>query len=555
MTDFGVDRPVTYVLTRERVRPTNRWRADPEWRIVRVIEVPTAEDIEVGVDVRLDLRASDTVLAQLLGIEGPTASHRLTGAPSAGGWAAADGDVGTAWITPFNRVNGATLNATLIAPGQPMTIRQRLGNYTRVTAVTMTQGDRTVLVPVPAPDAAGESIVTAPPAFEPGPIRIQIVGTIERTTRDRRFADTVLMPAAISEITNIAPATVPESFETECRDDLMTIDGEPIAVRVAGTLADGFDGAELEATVCGPGPVLLSAGEHLVEGQDNRRIGLQVDRIVLDAGPGDPGVVGGGGAGGAPAPEAATSDSGVSEQGGPRATVTSSSRLGRDVTVEGCERGCWLILGEGFHEAWTASTDAGSLGEPQLVSGGFNGWWIPPSDGPIEVHVSWTAQRPLTLAISISVAAAIACIVLVVRDRRATRRPHATRSDEVRWRVFGPSDGIRRSAVAAAAWTLLSALFVTSEYAWWGLLGGLAILLTRRIRIAAWVAVGAMVRVAIDVITFVWREHPLAYPGFPGNWEHLHRFGLFIAVSLLVSLLAHHHRPTEFSTGKSQRER
>jgi hypothetical protein len=121
--------------------------------------------------------------------------------------------------------------------------------------------------------------------------------------------------------------------------------------------------------------------------------------------------------------------------------------------------------------------------------------------------------------------------------------------------VFGPSDGIRRSAVAAAAWTLLSALFVTSEYAWWGLLGGLAILLTRRIRIAAWVAVGAMVRVAIDVITFVWREHPLAYPGFPGNWEHLHRFGLFIAVSLLVSLLAHHHRPTEFSTGKSQRER
>ena len=127
--------------------------------------------------------------------------------------------------------------------------------------------------------------------------------------------------------------------------------------------------------------------------------------------------------------------------------------------------------------------------------------------------------------------------------------------DDVRWRLLGPNDGIRRSAVAAAAWAGLSVLFVTTDYVWWGLLGAAAILLTRRIRIAAWCAVAGMVRIAIDVITFVWREHPLAYPGFPGNWEHLHRFGLFVAVSLLVSLLAHHHHPKKFSTGQSQRER
>ena len=34
MRDGGVDAPVTYALTRERVRPTNRWRDDPEARIV-----------------------------------------------------------------------------------------------------------------------------------------------------------------------------------------------------------------------------------------------------------------------------------------------------------------------------------------------------------------------------------------------------------------------------------------------------------------------------------------------------------------------------------------
>jgi arabinofuranan 3-O-arabinosyltransferase len=534
MSEGGVVRPVTYVLTRERVRATNRWRADPEWRIVRVIDVPAAQDVTVGVDVRLDLRASDMVLAGLLGIEGPTASARLTGAPTAGGWAVADGDVATAWVTPFNRVNGSALNATLIAPGEPMTIRQRLGNYTRITAVMMTQGDRTVLVPIPEPNAAGESTVIAPAEFEPGPIRIEIVGTLERTTRDRRLADTVLMPAAISEITNIEPATIPDSFETECRDDLLVIDGEPVAVRVAGSLADAFDGAELDATVCDPTPLSLDAGEHRVLGQDNRRIGLQVDRIVLDAGSG----------------------AGVTGEAGPTATLTSSSRLGRDVTVDGCVEGCWLILGEGFHDAWSASTDEGSLGEPRLISGGFNGWWIPPSDGPVDVHVSWTAQRPLNAAIAMSVVAAIACVVLVVRDRRAIRGPRWTPADDVRWRPLGPNDGIRRSAVAAAAWTGLSVLFVSTDYVWWGLLGAAAILLTRRIRIAAWCAVAGMVRIAIDVITFVWREHPPAYPGFPGNWEHLHRFGLFIAVSLLVSLLAHHHHhPTKISTGQIQRER
>lgn len=527
MTEAGIERPVTFVLTRERVRPTNRWRSDPEWRILRLIDVPSDQDVSVGVDVRLDRRASDMVLAELLGIEGPTASARLTGSPASGGWMAADGDPATAWVTPFNRVRGSALNATLLAPGAPMTIRQRLGNYSRVTAVTMTQDGETVLVPVPAPNQAGESTVTAPAEFEPGPVRIQIVGILERTTRDRRFADTVLMPTAITELTNIEPATIPETFETDCRDDLVAIDGEPVLVRVRGGLADAFAGAELDATACEPDVVSLTAGAHRVEGQADRRTGLQVDRIVLDA----------------------RTDNPASGAGGtdPTVTVTSSSRLGRDVTVEGCPEGCWLILGEGFHEAWSASTDAGSLGEPQLISGGFNGWWIPPSDGPVDVHLGWTAQRPLNAALVLTMAAVVACIALVLRDRAIGGWHRRTPGDGPRWRLLGPSDGIRRSAVAGVAWVLLSVLFVWTDALWWGLLGAAAILATRRIRLAAWVAVVGMVRVAVDVIVFVWSEHPQAYPGFPGNWEHLHRFGLFIAVSLLVSLLARH--TTTMSTG------
>ena len=49
------------------------------------------------------------MLAGLLGISGPTASRRLTGTPTAAGWAAVDGDPATSWTTPFGAAVGATL--------------------------------------------------------------------------------------------------------------------------------------------------------------------------------------------------------------------------------------------------------------------------------------------------------------------------------------------------------------------------------------------------------------------------------------------------------------
>lgn len=527
MAAAGSDRPVSYVLTRERASATNRWRSDPEWRIVRAIEIPATQDTSVDVDVRLDRRAADAELATLLGIEGPTASARLTGVPSAGGWMAADGDPATAWITPFNNVVGSSLNATLVDPGAPLTIRQRPGNYTRITGITLTSGETTALVALPEPDAAGESTVTVPEGFTAGPLRIEISGVVERVTRDRRFADTVLMPAAISEITNIEPAELPRDFATDCRDDLVSIDGEPVRVRVAGTVTDAFSGEALTATVC-DGSRELGAGEHRVTGQANRRSGLHVDRIVLHGG--DPGARRGEAAGAS----------------GPSAVVVDQSRLGRTVDVTRCEEGCWLIVGEGHHDAWSASVDGAALGAPTLVSGGFNGWWVAPelvdAAGSVTVDVRWTAQRPLSIALIASGLAAIVCVVLAARDRprhdRTAAREAMLAGDRPRLQLLGPSDGIRRSAAAAAAWVILAGLFVAPGYVWWGLLGGLAVVLTRRIRLAAWFAVFALVRIALGVIRTVWRDHPPADPGFPGLFENLHRLGQFAAVALLVGAMA-----------------
>ena len=144
MREAGVERPVTYVLTRERVRPTNRWRADPG--MAHRPRNSTCRSTQDGRRRRrrcaLDQRASDAVLAELLGHHGPTATARLTGVPAAGGWAAADGDIETAWITPFNEVVGAALHAELVDPDAPLTLvpaaRQLLARH----RVRLTQGDQ-----------------------------------------------------------------------------------------------------------------------------------------------------------------------------------------------------------------------------------------------------------------------------------------------------------------------------------------------------------------------------------------------------------------------------
>ena len=70
------DTPVSFVLTRLRTRPTDRWRSDPEPTMVRDFELPADAHVRrPPITVRLDQRATDAVLAELLGITGPQADR------------------------------------------------------------------------------------------------------------------------------------------------------------------------------------------------------------------------------------------------------------------------------------------------------------------------------------------------------------------------------------------------------------------------------------------------------------------------------------------------
>ena len=142
--------PTSFVLTRERVDPTDRHRSDPEPALRRRIDVPTTLTLtpsDIALTVRLDRRADDAVLARLLGVNGGPADRRLTGVVEAAGWHAADGDLTTAWTTPFQYAAGSTLTVELTDPA--LTLTQPPRHHCR-SALTVTQGaDRHCSVALP----------------------------------------------------------------------------------------------------------------------------------------------------------------------------------------------------------------------------------------------------------------------------------------------------------------------------------------------------------------------------------------------------------------------
>ena len=94
------DTPLTVALTRLRVDPMDRWRSDPEPRLVREFDLPPTRTLATSVEVRVDRRASDQTLAAAFGWPA-WASSRLTGSIANAGVSAIDGDPATSWITGF----------------------------------------------------------------------------------------------------------------------------------------------------------------------------------------------------------------------------------------------------------------------------------------------------------------------------------------------------------------------------------------------------------------------------------------------------------------------
>ena len=102
-----------------------------------------------------------------------------------------------------------------------------------------------------------------------------------------------------------------------------------------------------------------------------------------------------------------------------------------------------MVLGEGFNEAWRAEIEGESLGSPVHADGGFNAWWLPGADGRVVVHLGWTAQRPLSIALALSALAGLVAAALVIRDRRSGSAPPSPATLRPQW---GTTRGFRAAS-------------------------------------------------------------------------------------------------------------
>jgi arabinofuranan 3-O-arabinosyltransferase len=510
----GAETPLALIFTRWRTDATDPWRSDPEPELRRRFPIATSREVDTTVTLRLDRRASDDELAALLdpGSAVPVASSRVTGGVRQRGAAVVDGDPLTAWVTGFDEAIGARLSFPELGPiGTTLVIDQPPGPYSTITQLEVQRGDALASVILGPPDAAGRSAVAVPPeiADANGPLVLTITGIEPRVTVDRRYGDRRTLPAAISELTGtdgIEPLITDPAREVSatCSDDVITIDGAVVPLTFTTTVGELMSGAAVEASSCAP--TTLATGSHDLVAS-TAGVALSVDRVVLTD---------------ARVPAAAPpSNIGVD--------VVRSDPRARDVTVDACPTGCWIVLGEGFNEAWSAEANGASLGAPTLVDGGFNGWLLAPSDAPTTVEFRWTAQRPVTIGLAISVLAALVCLAVVLLASRRVIEP----LPRPRTVMMRPVE--RRRAVIAggvlivAAWLLIGPL--------WALVAtGVAAVgvWRRRPRTFEVAGVAAACAVAFNVIWVVRRDRPLPDAGWTTNVEHLNALALFAVIVLAV---------------------
>jgi arabinofuranan 3-O-arabinosyltransferase len=507
----AVDAPVAVVLSRHRADPLNRWRDDPEPVLRRLVTLPAAATVEPRVTVRLDARAADAGLAEFIGMaSGVTANQRATGSLRSLGLFAADANPATAWTTPFHAVLGSALTMPL-QPGVPLdslTLTQiDDAHHSLISEVTVTAGGESRVVAVPS---ALASMSFAPLSGDAATITIS--GIEARTTIDRRFAETTTLPAAVSEVTSPALARPRFSRPTARCLDLLDVDGAPVSFSVTDAdRAALLDGEAVELAMCESAALELTAGEHRIDSRDGI---VQVDRVVLSE----------------PA-------RGSVLDGDRRPATMTVDGTGRTIDVPPCPDGCWLTFGEGFSTGWRATIEGSALPEPQLIDGGFNGWWLQASPAARQVQLRWTPQRTVNGGLAVTAIGVLACVLLATRRRRADAA--ATMAIEgPAWAVAAEHRPQRQALIGGVALVLAALSLVGTKHAAAAVVAAAAVSVLRRPMLYAYASVTLAAVIFARLLLRQLRNRFPANAAWPGAFEDLHRPGLMVVSLLLAAVVA-----------------
>ncbi|MBK5224309.1 MAG: DUF3367 domain-containing protein, partial [Acidimicrobiia bacterium] len=425
--DAAATAPLDVVLSRLRSSPKEPVRRDPEAEMHRSFDLPVARTFTLTGTARISEGAATEILDTLLG-RGPEVtglivrnSDNLSGALQFRGSAAIDGDPSTFWSPGFTGQHGRWIEVESTAPLRVERLDLQIvadGRHTVPTRVEVSVDGTSVELDLPEiTDGTEENHVVDVPLQLPQPleghiVRLTVLETRDTLTKDYFSTKPLVMPIGIAElgIEGVEVPPIAEQLADTCHDGLITVNGQSIPVRISGSTADAAALEALPLEPCDPASLdlALAAGEVIVRTTSGRLSGIDIDRLVLSS-PAveDPAI---GGAGG-------SASSGMA----PTVEVTDESRLSRTARITGVDGRFLLVFGQSHSDGWTATIDGiGDLGEPFLVDGYANAWWVDPPAGVDElvVEIEWTPQRRVWIGIALSLLAALGCLAILLLGRR-----------------------------------------------------------------------------------------------------------------------------------------
>lgn len=505
------DHPLDIVLTRHRVAPTEVVRMDPELSLARSVPLAAPVEVDLTGTARLSAMAPGALLDRLVGISpaedgGVTVSASatiggdLTSRPSA----ILDGDRTTAWRSTFASPPGTWVEVVSATPFTMDTLRLDLladGRHSVPRSALVEVDGQTVEVDLPAVADADEPGATTRLEVPLGAemsgtrLRVTFLDVDERLTTDWYSLGEIALPIGVAEL-HVPDVTLPApavELDDRCRDDLVSVDGRPVPVRVSGTVADALARQALDIEACA-GPVPLGDGDVVVRSESGASTGIDVDRLVLRS-------------------DAAAASAGTT----PTPAEVEWSRPSRtDIDVTATPHGddpFWIVVSESWSGGWRATADGVDLGPPELHDAFGMGWYVDPDGpGPITLSLTWEPQRAVHAGLVASLLGALACIVLVLRHR-GTSAPDLSAAPAL---DLGQGSAPGRGAVALA---LVIGTFVVAPLH--GAVAALVVLAARieprarrvvRLLPAALVAVAAAYVVVLQLrwgyrLDFFWPRH------------------------------------------------
>jgi hypothetical protein len=552
--------PLTLIMTRQRSSGFPP-RSDAETGLSRAFWLPTARTFSLAGQARVSPLAADATVDQLVGrtTGGPsgvtaTSSSRLTGDVRAGATAAINGDTSTAWEPGFGASSGVgqwvqyelarpltfdTLDLKVVADGQ----------HSVPTAVTVSAGGssaRLALPPIASNRVQGSTVdvpLTLPSPMTGQSIRVTVDGVRRQTTPDYYAQVPTALPIGIAEvgIPGLTAPSAPSTLPATCRDDLLSVDGNPVWLAVGGTTSAALDRQALTVSLCGPDAagLALAPGNHTLRSTPGAEAGVDLDQLAL-----------GSVAGGGPAPTLPSGQLVARRTApAPHVEVVKQSSTSMQLRVSGVTSATApfeLVLGQSVNAGWQATIGGHDLGAPVLVDGFANGWRVDPAvlsaaihGGSVEVALRWTPQRRVDAALIVSGAAILACLVIVVVSWRRRRGRDTGNGDEEQGTsssepfadtapdddaapvLTGPVGGAGRSfpvatAVFVAAGCGLAAGLIAAPFT--GAVVGVATILALRFRRLRWLLVIAAVACVAAAGLFV-TLHQAIYPARAnGGW-------------------------------------